>query len=51
MGAFGEKALEAIFGFRHRVRLGDADGVEAEFSCLLRQRGPDLGCVQKSRSA
>ncbi len=51
MGALGEKALEPFFGFRHRVGLGDADGVEAELSRLLRQRGPDLGCVQKSRSA
>jgi hypothetical protein len=51
MGAVGEKALEPFFGLRHRIGLGDADGVEADFSRLLRERRPDLGCVQKSRSA
>jgi hypothetical protein len=42
MGAVGEKPLEPRFGFRHRVRLGDADGVEAAQLYLLDQRGLDL---------
>jgi len=51
MRAFGEKALEAFLGSRHRVGFGDADGIKAELARLLGERGADVGGVQKSRSA
>ncbi len=38
MGAVGEETFEPGFGFRHRVRAGDAERVEAALARLLRQR-------------
>jgi hypothetical protein len=50
--AFGEKALEPRYGLRRRIRLGDANDIEAAGACLLGERGLDLaGIAQKSRSA
>jgi hypothetical protein len=42
MRAIGDKAIKARFSLGHRVRCGEADGVEAALARLRDQRGLDL---------
>jgi hypothetical protein len=52
MPSVGDKAFKPQFRFRHGVRPGNADRIEAERMRVLNQRGFDLrGLAQKSRSA
>jgi hypothetical protein len=50
MGADVEKLAKILCRVRDRIRRRDADAVKAERARFLRQRGPDIADVQKSRS-
>ena len=55
MGAGFEEFAEMLAGMRDRIRIGDADAIEAERAGFVLERGPEIGgrergSVQKSRS-